>query len=316
VRALHLAAGRLRLRTDHPRPDPAPGEALIRVTRSGICDTDLQLARGYMGFEGVPGHEFVGVVEAAPEPRWIGRRVVGEINAGCGRCPRCEAGDPRHCPDRTVLGIQGRDGAHAEYLTLPAGNLHAVPDDVPDEAAVFTEPLAAACRILEQRPVDDGEPVVVLGDGKLGLLAAAVLHDAGARVTLVGRHPEKRALVQALAGGVEATGHPVADGSAALVVDATGRAAGLAAALRAVRPEGTVVLKTTVAAEHRLDLAPAVVDEVTILGSRCGRFEPALALLRRLDPTPLIDEELPLARGVEAMAAAGRPGARKLLLRP
>ncbi len=318
MRALVLADGHPSLRDDHPEPRRAPGEARVAVRLAGICDTDLQLARGYLAFRGVPGHEFVGIVEEADDDTWIGARVVGEINAGCGTCERCRRGDPRHCAARTVLGIDGRDGAFAERLVLPEANLHRVPASISDEAAVFAEPLAAACRVVAQRPVAAGERAVVLGDGKLGLLIAAVLGHAGAEVRLAGHHPAKLALARAW--GVEGVLEDdlPADRGADLVVDATGSARGLEAALRLVRPEGTVVLKTTIAGEHRGSLAPVVIDEITVVGSRCGPFPPALALLADgvPDVAPLVEAIHPLADGVAAMDAAARPGARKVLLRP
>ncbi len=307
-----------RLIDDHPRPRPAGGEALVRVLLAGICATDLELFRGYMDFRGVPGHEFVGVVEEGPDPALTGRRVVGEINVPCGACARCRAGMPRHCATRSVLGIRDRDGAFAEALVLPVANLHPVPDGVPDEAAVFTEPLAAAARILEQVDLAVPGPVVVLGAGRLGLLVAAVLARAApGRVAVVGRH--RRGLELARRWGAVAT-HASRfrpRGEAAVVVEATGSAAGLSTALAAVRPMGTVVLKTTVAGPHRVDLAPVVIDEVRVVGSRCGPFAPALDLLAHgsVDPRPMIDAVLPLDEAVPALERAARPGALKVLLR-
>ncbi len=277
----------------------------------GICATDLELVRGYMGFSGVPGHEFVGEVIRSDTPSLVGRRVVGEINAPCGTCETCLSGLPRHCPQRTVLGIAGRDGAMAEQLTLPDAQLHPVPDALPDEAAVFVEPVAAACRVLEQ--VEPGDRALVLGDGRLGLITAGVLAAAGVEVTVVGRHGRRRDLADGL--GARWTDRVV--GRWDLVVEATGSSAGLSEALAAVRPTGTVVLKTTVAEPHRLDLAPLVIDEIRLLGSRCGPFEPALELLTsgKLDPTGLIEDEFPLDDGVRALRRAARPGALKVLVR-
>lgn len=292
---------------------PRAGEATIRVSVAGVCATDLELVKGYMGFHGVLGHEWVGVVEASPDPALVGARVVGDINCACGTCATCLAGRPHHCPQRTVLGIQGRDGAFAERLSLPVTNLHRVPDGVPDEHAVFVEPLAAACRILEQVHVLPEWRVVVLGLGRLGQLCARVLALTGADVVGVARSPEKRALYPGRTLDPEAAGRePLAD----LVVDCTGSATGLETARRLVRPGGTVVLKSTV---H--DLAGAnptawIIDEIMLIGSRCGPFAPALRLLAAglVDPSPLITARRPLTAGVEALSLAAEPGSVKVLL--
>lgn len=300
-----------------------PGEALVRVTLAGICNTDLEIVRGYSGFNGTLGHEFVGVVEEATDPGLRGRRVVGEINAGCGECDLCRNGDSRHCPTRTVLGIVGRNGAFAEYLLLPERNLLAVPDAVSDEAAVFTEPLAAACEILEQVRILDSDRVVVLGDGKLGQLIARVLQTTGCRLTLVGKHPAKLRLAElsgirtALKGELEdRLGQAPAD-LFDVVVEATGSPSGFELALRLTRPRGTLVLKSTFHGGVNVDLSRLVVDEISLIGSRCGRFESALALLAdgAVDPRPLISAEFPLAEGLEAMAMAANSGVMKVLLR-
>jgi threonine dehydrogenase-like Zn-dependent dehydrogenase len=250
-------------------------------------------------------------VAAAADPALVGTRVVGEINLACGRCDWCARGLGRHCPTRRVTGIVGADGAFAELLAVPVVNLHPVPDRVPDEDAVFTEPLAAAFEILDQVPDVAGARTAVLGDGKLGLLVAQVLAGAGAHVTLAGRHPEKLARAARL--GIT-TGDPPA--GADLVVDATGARTGLAAALALVRPRGTVVLKTTVAAAHEVDLAPAVINEVTLVGSRCGRFPPALDALRskRIQVAPLVDGVYPLGDAVDAFTRAAAPGTFKVLV--
>lgn len=308
--------GTLRFRPDWPEPEPAPGEATVRVRKAGICATDLALLAGYMAFSGVPGHEFVGVVEAAPDPAWVGRRVVGEINASCGRCPTCVGGRPRHCPHRTVLGIQGRDGAFAERLALPLGNLHPVPDGVPDEAAVFVEPLAAAFRIPEQVPVGPDTRVHVLGDGRLGLLIAQVLQGTGCRLTLAGRHADKLALAR---GWGIATADAGADlPPADVVVDATGSPAGLGRAVALTRPLGTVVLKTTCAEAPPFNPAPIVIHELTVVGSRCGPFAPALAALAAgtVEVAPLVAATFPLEDGERALARAAAPGTLKVLLAP
>jgi threonine dehydrogenase-like Zn-dependent dehydrogenase len=320
MRALRFENGRLGL-ADVPLP-AREGEALVRVSVAGVCNTDLEIARGYAGFEGTPGHEFVGVVESAPgAPELVGRRVVGEINAGCGRCQLCRAGDARHCPDRTVLGIKGRDGAFAEYLQLPAANLLPVPDEVPDERAVFTEPLAAACSVTERVHVELESRVAVVGDGRLGLLCAQALKaTTGAGVTLVGRHESKlevargRGVRVVKADGVPASYERAFD----VAVEATGSPAGLSAALRLLKPRGTLVLKSTFHGATELNAAPVVVDEISIVGSRCGRLAPALELLRRdaVEVDALVHDEFPLAEGVRAFERAAEPGVLKVLLRP
>lgn len=311
MRALRWDGTRLALERDVPEPARAPGDALVRVHLAGICRTDLEITRGYLGFRGTPGHEWVGHVLAADDPALVGRRVVGDINLACGRCPTCHAGLGRHCPSRRVLGIVSADGAFADLLVLPSVNLHAVPDGVADEVAVFTEPLAAAFEILEQVAVGAGTRAVVLGDGKLGVLVAQVLMGAGADVVLAGHHAAKLARAQRL--GVP-TGVPTP--GADLVVDATGAPGGLAEALSLIRPRGTIVMKTTVAAEHRLELAPAVINEVTLVGSRCGLFARPLATLAasRIAVSPLIDAVYPLDDGVTAFEHAARPGVHKVLI--
>jgi alcohol dehydrogenase len=299
---------------------PAPGrpdEARIRLSLGGICATDLELVRGYMGFTGVLGHEWVGVVEAAPDAAWVGRRVVGEINCPCGRCPACLAGRGNHCPERSVLGILGRDGAFAEQLSLPLGNLHEVPAGVPDEAAVFTEPLAAACQILEQVHVTPGQSVVVLGAGRLGQLCARVLALTGARVSVVNRSRWKLARLPRSVEAVpleEAAELPPAD----VVVECTGAPQGLALATDRVRPGGTLVLKTTIKDPEGFDATRWVIDEITVVGSRCGPFDAALRLLAGglVDPTPLISGRRALGDGVAALAEAGAGDRLKVLLDP
>jgi 2-desacetyl-2-hydroxyethyl bacteriochlorophyllide A dehydrogenase len=311
VRALRWDGVRLALARDFPDPIPRPGEALVRVRLAGICRTDLEITRGYLGFRGTPGHEWVGDVVAAEDPGLVGARVVGDINLACGRCPACAAGLGRHCPTRRVLGIVGADGAFADLLAIPARNLHRVPDGVPDADAALVEPLAAAHEILEQLPSLGGARTIVLGDGKLGLLVAQTLATAGARVVLAGHHAAKLERARRL--GI-ATGTP--EPGADLVVDATGSTGALAEALRLVRPRGTVVLKTTTAEPHHLDLAPAVVNEVTIVGSRCGLFPPALAALAagRVSVAPLVDGVYALDDAVEAFARAADPGTLKILV--
>jgi len=294
-------------------------EALVRVLLSGICNTDLEIARGYAGFNGTIGHEFVGVVEECTDRTLLGRRVVGEINAGCGKCDLCRAGDSRHCASRTVLGIHGRDGAHAQFLQLPAINLLPVPDNIPDERAVFTEPLAAACGILERVEITASDRIAVIGDGKLGLLCAQVLALTGASVVLVGKHSSKLHIVERR--GIETTSPKLAAKRSRqfdVVVEASGAAAGFELALELLRPKGQLVLKSTFHGKTELDAARIVVDEISIVGSRCGRFGPALDLLTRaaVDVDSLISEEYPLSNGVHAMRRAGETGVMKVLLRP
>jgi len=317
MKALRFTSGQLHL-DDISRP-AAEGEAVIRVTKSGICNTDIEITRGYAGFEGTIGHEFVGIVEESGRAEIVGKRVVGEINAGCGRCALCLAGDPRHCPGRTVLGIKGRDGAHAEYLRLPDANLVEVPDEVSDEQAVFAEPLAAAYGITEQVEILPETGVAVIGDGKLGILCALSLGLRSNKVTLIGRHASKlkiaeRQGIETLLSG-EAEKMPSAFD---VVVEASGSESGFAAALDIVRPRGKIVLKSTFQGKPVWEAWRVVVDEITIVGSRCGRFEPAVRLLAegKIDVIPMISTDLPLSRGVEAMAEAQAKGAMKVLLTP
>lgn len=294
-------------------------EALVRVTKSGICNTDLEIVRGYAGFSGTIGHEFVGVVEAADDESWVGKRVVGEINAGCGVCELCRKGDSRHCPRRTVLGIHGRDGAHAEFLTLPCVNLLEVPAGVTDEQAVFTEPLAAAYGILEQAPLEKETKTAVIGDGKLGILCAQALRLASERVILIGKHKDKmrvaenRGVEGVLLGDV-----PKLARDFDVVVEASGSESGLATALDLVKPRGKIVLKSTFQGKPTWEAWRVVVDEITIVGSRCGRFAPALEILknRQVDVENFISEEFGLSEGVRAMERAAAKGMMKVLLAP
>jgi threonine dehydrogenase-like Zn-dependent dehydrogenase len=309
--ALRVDNKRVSIR-DIPKPDDAE-EVLVRVVASGICNTDLEIARGYAGFNGTIGHEFVGVIEPT------GQRVVGEINAGCGNCELCRTGDPRHCPNRTVLGIVGRDGAHAEFLKLPAVNLINVPDSIPDEHAAFTEPLAAACGILERVSIAGDDSVAVIGDGKLGLLCAQVVALTGARTLLVGKHDSKLRIAERR--GIETASPKEAAKQTRqfdVVVEASGAASGFNLALDLLRPKGKLVLKSTFHGTTEINAARVVVDEISIVGSRCGRLAPALELLQRkaIDVDSLISEEYPLARGVHAMKRARTKGILKVLLRP
>jgi threonine dehydrogenase-like Zn-dependent dehydrogenase len=295
------------------------GEALVRVTLSGICNTDVEIVRGYAGFEGTIGHEFVGVVESAPDQSLIGRRVVGEINAGCGHCSLCLSGDPRHCPKRTVLGIVGRDGAHAEFLRLPVVNLFQVPDEIADERAVFAEPLAAAWGITERAHVSAETKLAVIGDGKLGLLCAQALALTGAPTLLIGKHREKLKIADAR--GIETATLDKVKGRARgfdVVVEASGSESGFALALALSRPRGVLVLKSTFHGTTNIDAARIVVDEISVIGSRCGRFSPALDLLKNnaVDVESLISEEYRLTDGVRAMQRATEAGVIKVLLKP
>lgn len=315
MRALEWTGSALRL-ADVPIPAADADTAVVRVHLAGVCNTDLELTKGYMGFRGVLGHEFVGTVADGPED-WRGRRVVGEINFPCRRCATCRSGLVRHCPTRRVMGILKADGAFAEYVALPVGNLHAVPDGVPDDAAVFAEPLAAAFEILEQVQVERGTPCLVLGDGKLGLLAAQVLAQAGARVLAVGKHDEKLAILRRR--GVDTVRLEQWDRARAdLVVEATGSAAGFALAVAATRPRGTLVLKSTVAESAPLNLAALVIDEITVVGSRCGPFAPALTALAAVDVDvhSLISARYSLGNGRSALQQAALPGVLKILIEP
>ena len=325
MRALVLSAHGLHLVHERPVPQPAPDEALIRVRLAGVCATDIELMHGYKGgFVGVLGHEFVGeVVAATADPAWVGRRVVGEINVGCGECSLCRRGLGKHCRQRTSLGIIGRDGVFAEYTTLPIANLHEVPPTLADEQAVFTEPLAAAFEMLEQVSVTSGQRVYVLGDGRLGLLCSLVLAQTGCDLTVIRRHAAKLALlaerglrtVIATPETLAALGRTPAD----IVVEATGAQDGFNDALRLVRPLGTLLLKSTYADTlDSFDLSQLVVDEITIVGSRCGPFPAALAALAGddFDLRALISAEYALDDGLAAIALAGQKGILKVLIRP
>ncbi|MEE9576639.1 MAG: alcohol dehydrogenase catalytic domain-containing protein [Gemmatimonadota bacterium] len=312
--AIWLEDGRLVVRHDVPPPEPPRGETLIRVLIAGICNTDLELVRGYYPYTGILGHEFVGVVERGPEAL-IGRRVVGEINVACGGCSECSAGRPRHCRSRTVLGIAGRPGAFAEYLALPDSNLHMVPSEVSMEAAVFTEPLAAALEIQEQVTVAPTDRVLVVGDGKLGLLVAQSLAATGCELLVIGRHRAKLELLAArgIRTGLDADAESA---SFDVAVECTGNAEGFEIARAALRPRGTLAMKSTYAGRLTVDASALVVDEITLIGSRCGPFEPALRLLREggVDVMPLVHARYPLEEGVAAFEHAERPGVLKVLL--
>lgn len=301
--------------TDKPTPVPGPGEALVKVLAAGICNTDIEITRGYMNFNGVPGHEFVGTVAEAQNPYLRGKRVVGEINSVCHTCQLCLLEMPHHCMNRTVLGIHGRDGAFAEYLTLPEENLHLAPNSVRDDVAVFTEPVAAAFRIPEQVVISPQDRVVVLGDGKLGQLVAQVLWMSTKNLVCVGNHPWKLKLLSRL--GIEtALAETPVERGADIVVDATGSHAGFGRALELVRPEGTVVLKTTTCHPTALEMSGPVVNEIKIVGSRCGPFRPAIDALSlgTIEVRPMISEVFPLEEGLRAFERAQSPGVLKVII--
>ena len=306
---------KLEFRGDYPDPVAIPGESIVRVSVAGICGTDLEIARGYMQYRGVPGHEFAGRVVQSQNAALRGKRVVGEINAGCGRCAACSAGLSRHCPNRTVLGILGRDGAFAEFLRLPDVNLIPLPDSMPDDLAVFAEPIAAAYEIFEQTHLARNQSIVVLGDGRLGAIVALALKGEKYLPLLAGHHGEKLARLAAL--GLDTAEETSLRGKFDLAIDCSGNGAGFQRAVELVRPRGTIILKSTAAAAAKINLAPIVVNEITVLGSRCGRFQPALDALTagKIDPRPLIDGSFALDRGVDAFEAAKNPLNFKILLK-
>jgi len=308
------------LRFNPRQGDPArdDGECLIKVRQAYLCATDLEITKGYMGFTGVLGHEFVGeVVEAAgPAKPWLGKRVVGEINVVCGRCDLCLSGLSNHCRNRTVVGIYKRNGAFADFLRLPALNLHEIPAAVEDDAAVFVEPLAAAFQVLKQVKLDGKKWVTVLGDGRLGLLCAQVLRNAGCPVRVIGKHPDKMRLCDQWGIRSRAAADISPRHDQEVVVDCTGSASGLEMAMQLVRPRGTIVLKSTVADGKPINLAPIVVDEINVVGSRCGPFKEAVKALteKSVDVTSMIHRRMKLEQGVEAMDLAGKPGILKVIL--
>ncbi len=316
--AVHLEQGVVSMRDVPPPPRPV-GFARIRMLVAGICNTDIELQRGYYGFSGTPGHEFVGEVVEADDQSLVGKRVAGEINLACGQCEWCREGLGRHCPTRTVLGIVNHPGAFAEYILLPERNLHIVPDTIASEHAVFIEPLAAACEVLDQVTIGNGDRVAVLGDGKLGLLIAQVLAAHGAHVIHYGRHRAKLAIaasseVEAIEVSPET---PLPRAEFQYVVDATGSQEGLRAAVQMVRPRGTVIMKSTVHGEVAIDTAGIIVNEVTLVGSRCGRFEPAISLLEQgqVRVAPLLSAEFDLNQAPQAFVEATKRGVLKVLLR-
>lgn len=324
MQAVIFEAGAVRL-VEKPTPVPHPGEVLIAVRMAGICNTDLELLKGYMGFSGIPGHEFMGVVAAAPDhPELVGRRVTAEINLGCGHCRTCLTSGPRHCPNRTTLGIAGKDGAFADYVTLPASLVHPLPDSVSDSEAVFVEPLAAALEPGQQLHLTAEMSVLVLGDGKLGILIACGLRHQCPGIVLAGRHARKLAIASAQGvatrqrdSHAELVAALLAEfGRFDVVIEATGRPEGLGHALDLTRPEGTIVMKTTTFAPTPVSMARVVVDEINLVGSRCGNFPLAIASLRDhlVNVAPLIEATYPFTQFPDALATASKPGAMKVLV--
>ena len=318
MQALWLEEQSLRVRDDVPVPEPTAGEALIKVRLAGICATDLELVRGYYPFTGVPGHEFVGEVEEAPDqPEWIGRRVVGEINLVCGMCTQCRADRSTHCEQRRVLGIKNHPGVFAEYFILPVANLHQVPHSLPDEAAIFTEPLAAALEIQEQINISPKNRVLVIGAGRLGQLIAQTLALTSCELCVIVRHERQRELLQRC-GIPTSNENEIRNGYWDVVVEATGSSSGFDLARRAIRPRGTILLKSTFKGDNVVNLSSVVVDEITLIGSRCGPFLPALLLLenKRIDPLPLVEGRYPLSQAGTAFTHADQAGILKILIDP
>lgn len=313
MQALWLENRQIKLR-DVSRPNK-PNEALIKIRKAGICSTDLELVKGYYPYTGILGHEFVGEVVEAPDKSWVGERVVGEINAVCGKCEACLNGRPTHCENRTVLGIVNRDGVFAEYTTLPVANLHRVPDSVSDEMAVFTEPLAAALEIQRQIQIRATDRVLLVGAGRLGQLIAQSLALTGCDLRVVARHPKQQKLLSER--GIHMiTEDEIHPGKWDIVVEATGSPDGFNLARKAIRPRGTILLKSTYKGEINVNFSSLVVDEITLLGSRCGPFEPALRLLesRKVDPSNLIAGQYSLKDSIEAFEKASKAGILKIIL--
>jgi 2-desacetyl-2-hydroxyethyl bacteriochlorophyllide A dehydrogenase len=298
-------------------PVPCKNEALIKVLYAGICRTDIEITEGYMNFEGILGHEFVGRVEFCENKDWIGKRVVGEINIGCDDCSFCRRGMPNHCPKRTVLGIQGKNGTFAEYMTLPWKNLHEVPPSIKDEEAVFTEPLAAACRIPEQINITKNDRVLILGDGKLGLLIGQVLLHTGCDLLCAGKHPKKLSLLSSMGISTQLESK-LRKKNFDIVIEASGHPHGLSKALHLVRPEGTIILKSTYHSACEIDTVKVVVEEIKLVGSRCGPFPPAIDLLqsKKVSVAPLISKTFPLEESLEAFRTAMCSDSMKILLKP
>ena len=322
MQALWLENRQLVYRNQIPQPIPEPGEALIRLRLAGICSTDLEMVKGYHDFAGIPGHEFVGEIIQLPNPNndsqlRVGQRVVGEINIACGQCPTCLSGLTSHCENRRTLGINGHHGSFAEFLTLPVENLHPLPDSLTDEAAVFTEPLAAALEIQEQVHVQSSSKILLIGAGRLGQLIAQTLRLTGCDLEVAVRHQHQHDLLKT--NGIKTLQvEEIRSAGYDLVVDATGSADGLELARKAVRPRGTILLKSTFRGNSQIDFSRLVVDEITIIGSRCGPFKLALRLLadQLVNPLSLIDHRFALKDGLQALEQAGKPGILKVVIYP
>jgi len=303
---------------DKNYPDPNFDETLVRVSLAGICGTDLEILDGYMEYNGILGHEFVGIVEKSNDSNLIGKRVVGEINAGCGKCDSCIKGMERHCPSRTVLGILKRNGAFAEFISLPEKNLHVIPDSISDEQAVFVEPLAAAFEINEQISMKPEWNVAVVGDGRLAQLIIQVIKLTCSNITCFGKHENKlQGLVQSgikIKLGIESTDEQLFD----LVVEATGSNSGFTDTMKLVKPRGTVVLKSTIASRENLDLTPTIINEITLIGSRCGLFKPAIDALvsQTISVDSMIDSTFSLEKFEDAINHAKNPNTLKVFLKP
>lgn len=301
---------------DYPKPERRCNEALIRVLMAGICDTDLEIIKGYMGFKGILGHEFVGLVEACDNRELLGKRIVGEINCSCGECNYCTEGLKTHCKNRSVLGILARNGAFAEYLVLPEKNLHIVPDRIADEEAVFVEPLAAGFQITQQIQIRPSDRVIILGDGKLGLLAAQVLALTGCDLLVVGKHASKLSVLKRKGIETRLMGD-LGERKADVLIDCTGSPKGLETALGLTRARGTIILKSTTAENRELNLTPLVIDEISLIGSRCGPFRPAIMALQKglIDVKPLISGIYNISDGIEAFKDASKGETLKIALR-
>jgi 2-desacetyl-2-hydroxyethyl bacteriochlorophyllide A dehydrogenase len=318
MRGLWLENLKLSFDRHLPNPTPGDGQALILVRLAGVCSTDLELVHGYYPFTGIPGHEFVGEVVSSPSDlSWLGKRVVGEINIACGSCDMCQSGLPRHCERRRTLGVHDWNGTFSEYLVLPLANLHLVPDNVTNQAAVFTEPLAAACEILEQTRLGRENSVLVVGAGRLGQLIGQVLQTTGCQLEVLVRHSKPRKLLEERSIKT-VTEKELGRKKYDFVVEATGSPFGFSLAARSIRPRGTIILKSTYEGELQTNFSVIVVDEVTLIGSRCGPFEPALNLLAsgKVDPQPLIEAVYPLDQGLTAFERAAMPGVLKVLIQP
>lgn len=315
MKAAYLDGSKITVQ-DHP--NPKPGETLVKVRLAGICGTDLEMIQGYASYTGILGHEFVGEIVESANKNLIGKRVVGEINAGCGKCSACQSGLERHCPQRTVLGIYKRDGAFAQYLSLPEKNLHTIPDSISDEQAVFVEPLAAAFEIEEQLKIDKNSKIAILGDGRLAQLIVRVLRINHTNITCFGKHQNKLQLLSKLGIKTSLAIMPENEHAFDVVVEATGSESGFLDTMRLAKPRGTVVLKSTITSKSKLDLTSAIVNEITFVGSRCGPFRPAIQALATgiVSVDDLIDSTFPLEKLDDALAAARNPDRLKILLRP